>query len=119
MSEVKRAYGSEALIEEQITLELSEISFLESRMSKTEPRAQISELTRQRDAKLAELASFRNIFLPVRRVPVEILSEIFELACLPEDGIFHSKHAIALYAHNLSSVCAAWRKVALATPRLW
>lgn len=88
-------------------------------MSKTEPQAQISELTRQRDTKLVELASFRNILSPVRRIPVEILPEILELACLPEDGIFHSKHAIALYAHNLSSVCAAWRKVALATPRLW
>ncbi|KAE9407265.1 hypothetical protein BT96DRAFT_748924, partial [Gymnopus androsaceus JB14] len=81
--------------------------------------AQISELTRQKDAKLVELVSFRNILPPIHRIPAEILSNIFELACLPEDGIFQSKHTIVLYTHNLSSVCALWRKVALATPRLW
>ncbi|KAE9407180.1 hypothetical protein BT96DRAFT_1014292 [Gymnopus androsaceus JB14] len=103
MSEVKRAH--EAYIEEQITLEPNEVSFLESRMSESETQAQISELTRQRDMKLVELASFRNILSPVRRIPVEILSEILELACLPEDGIFHSKHTIVLYTNNLSSLC--------------
>ncbi|KAE9407220.1 hypothetical protein BT96DRAFT_150514 [Gymnopus androsaceus JB14] len=50
---------------------------------------------------------------------MEILSEIFELACLPEDGVFHSSLTMVFYTHSLSSVCAAWRKVALATPQLW
>ncbi|KAE9407235.1 hypothetical protein BT96DRAFT_787298, partial [Gymnopus androsaceus JB14] len=94
-----------------------QISETEARVENLE--AQISELMHQKDAKLVELASFRNILSPVRRIPVEILSEIFELACLPKDGIFHAGHAIVLYTHTLSSVCAAWRKVVLATPRLW
>ncbi|KAE9407251.1 DEAD-domain-containing protein [Gymnopus androsaceus JB14] len=95
----------------------SELSFLREQVESLE--AQISELTRQRDAKLIELASFRNILSPIRRIPVEILSEIFELARLPDNGIFHSKHTIVSYTHNLSSVCAAWRKFALTTPQLW
>ncbi|KAE9407239.1 hypothetical protein BT96DRAFT_150934 [Gymnopus androsaceus JB14] len=117
-------YLSQNRIEEPIWLEPIEISFLQKKISETESQvesleAQISELTCQRDSKLVELASFRNIIAPIRRIPMEILSEIFELAHLPNDGIFHSKHDIVLYTHNFSSVCAAWRKVALATPRLW
>ncbi|KAE9410204.1 hypothetical protein BT96DRAFT_789842, partial [Gymnopus androsaceus JB14] len=79
--------------------------------------AQISELMRQKDAKLVEIASFQNMLSPVRRIPVEILSEIFELACTPDNRYRHANRV--LYMHNLSSVCAAWRKVAHATPRLW
>ncbi|KAE9407295.1 hypothetical protein BT96DRAFT_153141 [Gymnopus androsaceus JB14] len=128
-------YLSQNRIEEPIWLEPVEITFLRMRMSEIHCdlsryaeivqansflEAQISsELRLQRDAKFVELASIRNILSPVRRIPVEILSEIFELARLPEDGIFHSNHTIVLYTYNVSSVCAAWRKTALATPRLW
>ncbi|KAE9389366.1 hypothetical protein BT96DRAFT_1003316 [Gymnopus androsaceus JB14] len=50
--------------------------------------AQIFALTRQKYAKLVEIASFRNILPPVRRVPLEILSVIFELAYLPKMEFF-------------------------------
>ncbi|KAE9407240.1 hypothetical protein BT96DRAFT_986846 [Gymnopus androsaceus JB14] len=126
---------SQNRIEEPIWLEPTELSFLQKKISETEAQveslqsqmseakraheAQISDLMRQKDAKLVELASFRNILSPVRRIPVEILSEIFQLTCLPEDGILDSGHDIVLYTYNLSSVCAAWKKVAHATPQLW
>ncbi|KAE9405941.1 hypothetical protein BT96DRAFT_811593, partial [Gymnopus androsaceus JB14] len=81
-----------------------------------EPSANISELTRQKDAKLVEIALLRNVLAPVRRVPLEILSEIFELVSAQ-----HRRWAsdIVSCIFGLSSVCVAWRKAAHASPRLW
>ncbi|KAE9405933.1 hypothetical protein BT96DRAFT_1015195, partial [Gymnopus androsaceus JB14] len=81
----------ESRIEDPIWLEPNDISFLRTRIAEEEAfvqsfqsqigelRAQISELTLQKDAKLVEIASIQNVLSPVRRVPLEILSEIFEL----------------------------------------
>ncbi|KAE9395953.1 hypothetical protein BT96DRAFT_778381, partial [Gymnopus androsaceus JB14] len=80
---------------------------------------QISELTRQRDAKLVEVASLRNVLSPIRRIPVEVLSEILELSCIPEDGNFTADHDIVRYTSLLSRVCVAWRKAACSNPRMW
>ncbi|KAE9405908.1 hypothetical protein BT96DRAFT_987889 [Gymnopus androsaceus JB14] len=94
-------------------LEPNAISFLRTRISEAEtlvqtiedrmnePSAKIFELTRQKDAKLVEIASLRNFLAPVRRAPLEILMEIFTLFLEDPD------------------VCVAWRKAAHATPRLW
>ncbi|KAE9407223.1 hypothetical protein BT96DRAFT_150561 [Gymnopus androsaceus JB14] len=79
-------YLSQNRIEEPIWLEPTELAFLREQAESLE--AQISELTRQTDAKLAELATFRNILSPVRRIPVEILSKIFQLACHPKRWYF-------------------------------
>ena len=52
---------------------------------------------------------------PVRRLPPELLGEIFEL-CLPRN--YHKKdahQAVMLPSH----VCSHWRSVALSIPRLW
>ncbi|KAE9404459.1 hypothetical protein BT96DRAFT_916810 [Gymnopus androsaceus JB14] len=89
-------------IEDPIWLEPSDISFLRT--------SQISELTH---AKLVEIASLRNVLAPVRRVPLEILTEIFEL--VSKDP----RWKIVPHMFILSSVCMAWRKAAHATPRLW
>ncbi|KAE9405913.1 hypothetical protein BT96DRAFT_987893 [Gymnopus androsaceus JB14] len=74
-------------IEVPVWLEPNDISFLRTRISEAETlvqtfesrmdelRAQISELSRQKDAKLVEIASLRNVLAPVRRLPLEILSE--------------------------------------------
>ncbi|KAE9407297.1 hypothetical protein BT96DRAFT_754615, partial [Gymnopus androsaceus JB14] len=79
----------------------------------------ISELTHQKDAKLVEIASLENLLSPIRRVPPEIISEIFQLACLPEEGISMYKHRIAHYTSTICAVCVAWRKAAHLDPRLW
>ncbi|KAE9404434.1 hypothetical protein BT96DRAFT_989262 [Gymnopus androsaceus JB14] len=63
-------YLSQSRIEDPIWLEPNEISFL---------RMRISEEEALKDAKLVEIASLRNILAPVRRIPLEILTEIFEL----------------------------------------
>lgn len=116
-------YLSQSRIEDPIWLEPDEISFLQTVAQRIEDqieelRAQISELTRQKDAKLAEITSVRNVLAPVRRAPLEILSGIFELSCLLNNKVGYNIDLVrTLFA--LSGVCVAWRKAAHATPRLW
>ncbi|KAE9383572.1 hypothetical protein BT96DRAFT_843643, partial [Gymnopus androsaceus JB14] len=118
-----------------IWLDQEDLSFLRTRISEAEIQleslenqmnelkrvyeAQISELMPQKDAKLVEIASYRNICSPVRRVPQEILSSVLELCCLPADGIWSSTYDIIRHTSILSQVCVAWRKAAHSTPRLW
>ncbi|KAE9405926.1 hypothetical protein BT96DRAFT_811528, partial [Gymnopus androsaceus JB14] len=117
-------------IEDPIWLEPNEISFLQTRISEEEAlvqtlesridelRVQISELTCQKDAKLVEIASLRNVLAPVRRVPLEILTEIFELSCIPKYGPLYDSDLVP-DMFMLTSVCAAWRKASHTTPHLW
>ncbi|KAK7001433.1 hypothetical protein R3P38DRAFT_1795531 [Favolaschia claudopus] len=53
---------------------------------------------------------------PVRRVPLEILSEIF-MACLPTDRFcpMSATDAPVLLGH----ICSSWRALSLAIPQLW
>ncbi len=74
---------------------------------------QISELNLRRDAQLAEIASLRDLVDPVRRMPVEILSEIFKHYCESDDEPPRN----AATQLTLSHVCLSWRQVARATPR--
>ncbi|KAE9383443.1 hypothetical protein BT96DRAFT_1009167 [Gymnopus androsaceus JB14] len=120
-------YLSQSRIEDPVRLEPNEISFVRMRISEEEElvqsfdsrmdelRAQISKLTLQKDAKLVEIASLRNVLASVRRVPLEILTEIFELVL----GNRQWRSDIVPHIFRLSSVCAAWRKAVHATPRLW
>ncbi|KAE9403153.1 hypothetical protein BT96DRAFT_973913 [Gymnopus androsaceus JB14] len=111
-------YLSQPRIEGPIWLEPNDISFLQTRFEALEK--QISELpTRQKDAKLVEVASLRNILSPIRRIPLEVLSDILELSCIPKDGNFTAGHDIIRYTSMLSRVCVAWRKAAHSNPRMW
>ncbi|KAE9389036.1 hypothetical protein BT96DRAFT_769361, partial [Gymnopus androsaceus JB14] len=76
------------------------------------------ELTRRKDEQLVEIAFLRNILSPVRRMPQELLSEIFELSCVPEDG-WKSSYNIIHRTSVLCRVCIAWTRTAHSTPRLW
>ncbi|KAE9403913.1 hypothetical protein BT96DRAFT_814310 [Gymnopus androsaceus JB14] len=81
-------YLSQTRIEEQIWLEPSDVSFLRKRISEAESQLeslenQISELTRQRDAKLVDIVACQNVLSPIRRVPLEILAEYLVLVCRP------------------------------------
>ncbi|KAF7357480.1 Cytochrome P450 [Mycena sanguinolenta] len=48
---------------------------------------------------------------PIHTLPVEILSEIFDLTIKDETHIHD--------AHRISHICSYWRRVAHSTPRLW
>lgn len=86
--------------------------------------AQISELALQKDTKLVEITSLRNVLAPVRRLPLEILSEVFKFSrdseCSWVRGVIvRRNYDLVRRTFILTSVCAAWRKAAYATPRLW
>ncbi|KAI4518390.1 hypothetical protein K525DRAFT_250477 [Schizophyllum commune Loenen D] len=51
---------------------------------------------------------------PVRRLPRELLSIIFEMA-LPDNWLISSAHETL----NFAGVCYCWREVALGTPKFW
>ncbi|KAK6977601.1 hypothetical protein R3P38DRAFT_3123760 [Favolaschia claudopus] len=53
---------------------------------------------------------------PIRRVPLEILSEIF-MACLPRDRFctLSASETPVLLGH----ICSSWRALSLAIPQLW
>ncbi|KAJ7653731.1 hypothetical protein DFH06DRAFT_524976 [Mycena polygramma] len=70
--------------------------------------SQIRDLLRLRDQERGIIASLKLAIAPVRKVPAEILAEIF-------------LHYAALLGPvlTISQVCAHWRQVACTTPRLW
>ncbi|KAF7296662.1 F-box domain-containing protein [Mycena chlorophos] len=79
---------------------------------------QIASLLEQRKsiAAYVALADHQALIAPLRRLPTDILEQIF-LACLPADrlaGMISSDAPLLL-----SQICGEWRRVALSLPRLW
>ncbi|KAK7031840.1 F-box domain-containing protein [Favolaschia claudopus] len=72
----------------------------------------------------AELWSFREqnrgVLSPLRRVPLEVLGEIFQWALpLPQDSPLRKGFRISDSPWNLTHVCRRWRDVAISAPSLW
>ncbi|KAJ3848205.1 hypothetical protein EV368DRAFT_86882 [Lentinula lateritia] len=80
--------------------------------------SQIEKLTLNED-EVALPASVSDILSPAHRIPIEILSEIFELVCYPNHGKFYPQFDIVRTTTSLSQVCVVWRQVAHDTPRIW
>nr|GAT54334.1 predicted protein [Mycena chlorophos] len=77
---------------------------------------QIASLLEQRKSVAAYVADHQALITPLRRLPTDILEQIF-LACLPTDrlaGMISSDAPLLL-----SQICSEWRRVALSLPRLW
>ena len=53
---------------------------------------------------------------PIRLLPAEVLTQIFEFAC--SDGFEHTVNGDPVVL-VVSSVCTAWRAIAVGTPALW
>lgn len=65
----------------------------------------------------AALDAQRNILSPIRHIPVEVLTEIFQW-CLDVGQDYHE--VVPLKGQLLlTAVCSNWRKLALSTPSLW
>ncbi|THV01399.1 hypothetical protein K435DRAFT_793344 [Dendrothele bispora CBS 962.96] len=79
-------------------------------------RTLLADLKMQRCALVTVLDLVNNLHAPVRRLPVEILTMIFYL-CV-SSGRSRDKAGI-FDAVRIASVCASWRKTALADTRLW
>ena len=74
-----------------------------------------SNLMEQRQALLAEIEGYHNLILPARRVPIDVLQEIF-LYSLPttHNALMHPRECPL----RLTWICSGWRKIALLTPQL-
>lgn len=79
-------------------------------------KALITELTVERQTFRAYIDAHEVLISPVRRVPRDVLEEVF-LACLPtrHNAVMSSSAAPMV----LGRVCSAWRNIAYSTPRLW
>ncbi|KAJ6616655.1 hypothetical protein B0H10DRAFT_2036413 [Mycena sp. CBHHK59/15] len=76
----------------------------------------IDDLIEERYALNSYVQAHRALVSPVRRLPLDIIQEIF-IACLPthRNCVMSAREAPVL----LGRVCSAWRSISLSTPRLW
>ncbi|KAJ7753818.1 hypothetical protein B0H16DRAFT_1544045 [Mycena metata] len=74
------------------------------------------DLYQQLQAVYTYVQAHMALLTPVRRLPRDIIQEIF-IACLPEDRncVMSALEAPVL----LGQVCSSWRTISLSTPRLW
>ncbi|KAJ7161825.1 hypothetical protein C8R43DRAFT_991535 [Mycena crocata] len=76
----------------------------------------IDKLTKERDSLAAYLEAHKALLSPIRRIPLDIIQEIF-IACTPahRNCVMSAKEAPVL----LGRICSSWRCISLSTPRLW
>jgi len=104
-------YGLLEIASEDWKLYGAEVSALSDR---------IRVLQSEQDALQEQISLARAYLAPVRRLPVEILLEIFEFACCEGFGLYGTTLSQELPdVLSISSVCTSWRKAAIRTPSLW
>ncbi|KAJ7937449.1 hypothetical protein B0H13DRAFT_2418564, partial [Mycena leptocephala] len=77
---------------------------------------EIADLQKARESLGTYVAAHRALISPVRRLPLDIVQEIF-IACLPADRncVMSASESPVL----LGRICSSWRAISLSTPRLW
>ncbi|KAF9474118.1 hypothetical protein BDN70DRAFT_997256 [Pholiota conissans] len=101
-------------IQEYLSEPLQDLKSIEDKVTAAELHLQN---LRREQAKLVQgIDKYRRLISPVRRLPADILREIF-LSCLPEDRnpTMSCDEAPML----LTRICSVWRSIAMSTPRLW
>ncbi|KAL0576697.1 hypothetical protein V5O48_005296 [Marasmius crinis-equi] len=82
--------------------------------------SRLLQMKSRRDDLQQDVARVSSLLSPVRRIPTEILQEIFAFAGAEREsnafGVYATKESVAL---RVSAVCNRWRTVALDTPDLW
>ncbi|KIM43913.1 hypothetical protein M413DRAFT_371174 [Hebeloma cylindrosporum] len=75
-----------------------------------------SSLLEQRQALLDEIEGYRSLISPARRLPVDVLQEVF-LHTLPtrHNALMDPQECPLL----LTRICRGWRSIALSIPQLW
>lgn len=76
----------------------------------------IDDLSIKREHLRKYVDAHRVLLLPVRRLPAEILQEIF-IHCLPTEH--NAVRSVTEPPLLLGRICRAWRTIALWTPQLW
>ncbi|KDR83126.1 hypothetical protein GALMADRAFT_57218, partial [Galerina marginata CBS 339.88] len=108
---------SEAIIREvkkRLLTPLHELAEITSEIAQLQDR--LKYLTERGDTVQKSIDQYNVILSPVRRLPTDVLHEIFYL-CLPtqRNPIMRASDAPML----LTRICRPWRSLALASPRLW
>ncbi|KAJ7592592.1 hypothetical protein C8J56DRAFT_479513 [Mycena floridula] len=78
--------------------------------------AAIDKLVLEREALQCNVVSYKAILAPIRRLPEDMLREIF-VSCLPSNKA--AAIAITEAPLLLGRICLSWREIALSTPALW
>lgn len=94
------------------------ISEAEARILRND--SQIQNLIYQREQEPETIVKLRATITPIRKVPTELLTEIFTFSLLA-DVRYYRRPSLQVRETvlRLSQVCAFWRQVALHTPHLW
>ncbi|KAK0243631.1 hypothetical protein EDD85DRAFT_167229 [Armillaria nabsnona] len=98
------------------------LSDLDSRITRT--RTALEDLIRERERVDAHLQDTRTLLHPIRRLPEDILRQIFT-ACVDPESIIYTENVgdcldvLKRSQWVLSHVSRRWRRVALNTARLW
>ncbi|KAK0447032.1 uncharacterized protein EV420DRAFT_887098 [Desarmillaria tabescens] len=101
----------------------SHISHLDQRLSQVQKL--ISDLTTEKGIVRKRIAASKRIMNPVRKVPYDVLEQIFSCAADEEDvmdtpAACPSDSLDLRHFHwAISRVCSTWRAAALSTTRLW
>ncbi|KAJ6594712.1 hypothetical protein B0H19DRAFT_1009754, partial [Mycena capillaripes] len=76
----------------------------------------IDKLAAERDGLSAFVEAHKALISPVRRLPLDIIQEIF-VACIPihRNCVMSASEPPIL----LGRICSSWRAISLSTPRLW
>ncbi|THU82285.1 hypothetical protein K435DRAFT_691794, partial [Dendrothele bispora CBS 962.96] len=94
-------------IEPDIARYESEIARLEDTLATL--RARRDELKRYQ-------GEYKTLLSPIRRMPIDILLEIFSIVCFESGG---NHRVITATTLSLSQICSFWRGVVKNNPRLW
>ncbi|KAJ7062327.1 hypothetical protein C8F01DRAFT_1284860 [Mycena amicta] len=91
-----------------------EIQHLDRKIA--EIQKSLDDVVRQRTRLTEYVDAHKALLSPIRRVPLDILSEIF-ISCLPTERncVMSPGEAPILLGH----ICSYWREIALSTPSLW
>nr|GAT55160.1 predicted protein [Mycena chlorophos] len=85
--------------------------------------AQVTALTQERDRELMRIAALKYAAAPVRKLPPEMLVEIFVRALWAAEKAAKNDSSAAKatlqMAYRLCSVCNYWRQLILQTRRMW
>ncbi|RDB30922.1 hypothetical protein Hypma_004924 [Hypsizygus marmoreus] len=114
-----------AEIRKIIAYRQSDLAQLEARIA--EVQDMLHSLVERRKQKEQRLSLFRGIVSPIRRLPRDILTEIFLFTreWMPPSTAHGEIHLTPIAPlpmrspHVITHVCSEWRHVALSTPMLW
>ncbi|KAJ7471444.1 hypothetical protein B0H11DRAFT_2040016 [Mycena galericulata] len=102
-------------IDREIAAASSSIAFIDERIRYLQPV--LVELAAWRQALQEFVTDHKRVLAPIRKVPSDVLSEIF-LWCAARDSD-NVWNPCADPEWVLAQVCRYWRALALATPRIW